>query len=199
MDECLQQPTGAAGDNRQDGHPRSKAKNRPLSNMRQLVCRPNIGTTIGTDCMRIMQVVVPADLTFSKSMQIVHRCVVTASQVFVIICHRRCNGEPLLACPTHTVICAIQVRILKKIIPHSTVYISTGEEGVSIRDPTAAQISSYLNNTLGEAPRPAWGCPGGWGTYLSSALATHAQGFKLSFHLNLMHAGSCRRLSMLIC
>jgi len=72
-----------------------------------------------------------------------------------------------------------QVCILKRIIPHSMVYITTGEEGVSIRhgfrDPSEDQINSYLDNTLGRAPRPAWGCPDGWGAYLGGAPGAYAQ------------------------
>ena len=53
-----------------------------------------------------------------------------------------------------------------KIIPHSIAYISTAEEGGGGNRISEEQIKSYLENTLGEAPRPQWGCPGGWGNYL---------------------------------
>lgn len=61
------------------------------------------------------------------------------------------------------------MRILVKIIPHSISYISTAEEGGGGNRISEDQIKSYLENTLGEAPRPPWGCPGGWGSYLSRA------------------------------
>ena len=64
------------------------------------------------------------------------------------------------------------MRILVKIIPHSMAYISTAEEGGGGNRISEEQIKSYLENTLGEAPRPAWGCPGGWGAYISGALGT---------------------------
>jgi hypothetical protein len=63
----------------------------------------------------------------------------------------------------------MQVRILVKIIPHSMAYISTAEEGGGGNRISEEQIKSYLENTLGEAPRPVWGCPGGWGDYLCGA------------------------------
>ena len=61
------------------------------------------------------------------------------------------------------------MRILVKIIPHSMAYISTAEEGGGGNRISEEQIKSYLENTLGEAPRPVWGCPGGWGDYLCGA------------------------------
>lgn len=32
------------------------------------------------------------------------------------------------------------------------------------------QIKRYLIKTLGEAPQPEWGLPGGWGQYLAGEL-----------------------------
>ena len=74
----------------------------------------------------------------------------------------------------------LQVRILVKIIPHSMAYISTAEEGGGGNRISEEQIKSYLENTLGEAPRPAWGCPGGWGAYISGALQPGPDGFLCS-------------------
>jgi len=54
----VQQPTGTLDEGREDRHPRSMAKKRPLIEMRKLVCR----THIRTNCMRVMHVVMPADL-----------------------------------------------------------------------------------------------------------------------------------------
>jgi len=71
---------------------------------------------------------------------------------------------------------------LKTIIPHSTAYISTRDEGASLVHITAEQIKSYLEQTLDEAPRPQWGCPGGWGAYLGGAPGTCAQLLGSSLH-----------------
>ena len=57
-----------------------------------------------------------------------------------------------------------------KIIPHSISYISTAEEGGRGNWISVEQIKGYLENTLGEAPRPQCGCPGGWGAYLGREL-----------------------------
>ena len=53
-------------------------------------------------------------------------------------------------------------------IPHSVALISSSEEGGGGNRISEDQIKSYLDNALGEAPRPAWGLPGGWGDYCSS-------------------------------
>ena len=54
-------------------------------------------------------------------------------------------------------------------------YISTAEEGGGGNRISEEQIKSYLENTLGEAPRPVWGCPGGWGSYLCGAAPGRAK------------------------
>ena len=53
-------------------------------------------------------------------------------------------------------------------IPHSVALISSSEEGGGGNRISEDQIKSYLDNALGDAPRPAWGLPGGWGDYCSS-------------------------------
>lgn len=53
-----------------------------------------------------------------------------------------------------------------QVIPHSISYVALEEGGGGNRI-SEEQIKSYLNNVLGEAPRPEWGVPGGWGAYLS--------------------------------
>jgi hypothetical protein len=55
-----------------------------------------------------------------------------------------------------------------QVIPHSISYVSLEEGGGGNRI-SEEQIKSYLTNVLGEAPKPEWGVPGGWGTYLSGA------------------------------
>ncbi|KAK9797754.1 hypothetical protein WJX73_006847 [Symbiochloris irregularis] len=59
------------------------------------------------------------------------------------------------------------VRILVKVIPHSGHLITTGDEGGGGNRISEEQIKAYLDNTLGEGPRPTWGVPGGWGEFLS--------------------------------
>ena len=59
-------------------------------------------------------------------------------------------------------------RILVKVIPHSVALISSSEEGGGGNRISEDQIKSYLENALGEAPRPIWGLPNGWGDYCSS-------------------------------
>lgn len=59
------------------------------------------------------------------------------------------------------------VRILVKIIPHSVEHLATVEEGGGGNRISEERIKSFLDNTLGEAPRPSWGVPHGWGQYLS--------------------------------
>ncbi|KAK9846401.1 hypothetical protein WJX81_003049 [Elliptochloris bilobata] len=67
------------------------------------------------------------------------------------------------------------VRILVKVIPHSVGLVSLMEEGGGGNRISEEQIKLYLSSTLGDAPRPEWGVPGGWGTYLSE-LFTWASG-----------------------
>ncbi|DBA99084.1 TPA: hypothetical protein ACH3X1_014218 [Trebouxia sp. C0004] len=57
------------------------------------------------------------------------------------------------------------VRILVKVIPHSVALISSSEEGGGGNRISEDQIKSYLDEALGEAPRPLWGLPRGWGDY----------------------------------
>lgn len=59
-------------------------------------------------------------------------------------------------------------RILVKVVPHSVALISSSEEGGGGNRISEDQIKSYLENALGEAPRPTWGLPNGWGDYCSS-------------------------------
>lgn len=59
-------------------------------------------------------------------------------------------------------------RILVKVIPHSVALISSSEEGGGGNRISEEQIKSYLDNALGDAPRPMWGLPGGWGDYCST-------------------------------
>ncbi|KAL0054150.1 hypothetical protein WJX82_004523 [Trebouxia sp. C0006] len=60
------------------------------------------------------------------------------------------------------------VRILVKVIPHSVSLISSSEEGGGGNRISEDQIKSYLDEALGEGPRPLWGLPGGWGDYCST-------------------------------
>lgn len=61
------------------------------------------------------------------------------------------------------------VRILVKIIPQSVKFISIADEGGGGNRISEDQIKSYLDNTMGDAPRPQWGVPQGWGKYLAGA------------------------------
>ena len=61
------------------------------------------------------------------------------------------------------------VRILVKIIPHSIGFLASAEEGGGGNRISEERIKFFLDSTLGEAPRPTWGVPGGWGEYLSGA------------------------------
>jgi hypothetical protein len=72
------------------------------------------------------------------------------------------------------------VRILVKIIPHSVGFLASAEEGGGGNRISEDRIKFFLDSTLGEAPRPSWGVPQGWGQYLSGTenrahmLAKHA-------------------------
>lgn len=59
------------------------------------------------------------------------------------------------------------VRILVKLIPHSVDHIATSDEGGGGNRISEEQIKVYLDSTLGDAPRPAWGIPNGWGDYVA--------------------------------
>lgn len=62
------------------------------------------------------------------------------------------------------------VRILVKIIPQSVKFIAIADEGGGGNRISEDQIKSYLDNTMGDAPRPQWGVPQGWGKYLAGAV-----------------------------
>ena len=59
------------------------------------------------------------------------------------------------------------VRILVKIIPHSVTFLASAEEGGGGNRISEERIKYFLDSTLGEAPRPSWGVPQGWGEYLA--------------------------------
>ena len=59
------------------------------------------------------------------------------------------------------------VRILVKIIPHSITFLASAEEGGGGNRISEERIKYFLDCTLGEAPRPSWGVPQGWGEYLA--------------------------------
>lgn len=95
--------------------------------------------------------------------------------------YRMCHAS--LLCQCHTLLdedtitdcegflCAqkqLLCRILVKVIPHSVSLISSSEEGGGGNRISEDQIKSYLDETLGEGPRPMWGLPGGWGDYCAS-------------------------------
>ena len=66
------------------------------------------------------------------------------------------------------------VRILVKIIPHSVGFLSSAEEGGGGNRISEERIKYFLDSTLGDAPRPTWGVPQGWGVYLSGTdLCSH--------------------------
>lgn len=62
-------------------------------------------------------------------------------------------------------------RILVKVIPHSVALISQSEEGGGGNRISEDQIKSYLENALGDAPKPVWGLPGGWGEYCAGGVS----------------------------
>lgn len=59
------------------------------------------------------------------------------------------------------------VRIMVKLFPQSTRFMSSADEPGGGNRVTETQIRRYLKDTLGEAPAPAWGLPDGWGSYIS--------------------------------
>lgn len=62
------------------------------------------------------------------------------------------------------------VRIMVKLIPASSVFISEDNGGGN--RVSEEQIREYLRATLGDgAPQPEWGLPRGWGQYLADLLA----------------------------
>ena len=65
------------------------------------------------------------------------------------------------------------VRILVKIIPHSITFLASAEEGGGGNRISEERIKYFLDCTLGEAPRPSWGVPQGWGEYLAGGHPIH--------------------------
>lgn len=63
------------------------------------------------------------------------------------------------------------VRILLKLLPHSIGQIGIGEEAGGGNRISEEQIKGYLDTTLGEAPRPMWGVPGGWNSYVATLIS----------------------------
>eukprot|EP00891_Asterochloris_glomerata_P000504 jgi/Astpho2/504/fgenesh1_pg.00011_%23_75_t len=61
----------------------------------------------------------------------------------------------------------ILVKILVLVIPHSVTFIGGADEGGGGNRISEEQIKNYLDSILGEAPRPDWGVPQGWGAYIS--------------------------------
>jgi len=57
-----------------------------------------------------------------------------------------------------------------KVIPHSNSNIRACDEGGGGNRISEDQIKHYLQSTLGSAPRPTWGVPDGWGSYLAGEL-----------------------------
>ena len=48
-------------------------------------------------------------------------------------------------------------------------FIGGADEGGGGNRISEEQIKNYLDSILGEAPRPDWGVPQGWGAYISGA------------------------------
>lgn len=87
--------------------------------------------------------------------------------------HERVVNKIKLAAPLMR---QVTCRILVKVIPHSVALISSSEEGGGGNRISEDQIKSYLENALGDAPKPVWGLPGGWGEYCTGdahCLACH--------------------------
>ncbi|KAI7842903.1 hypothetical protein COHA_003415 [Chlorella ohadii] len=59
------------------------------------------------------------------------------------------------------------VRILVKLLPQSIAYIGANEEAGGGNRISEEQIKTYLEKTLGDAPRPQWGVPNGWYSYVA--------------------------------
>lgn len=59
------------------------------------------------------------------------------------------------------------IRILVKLFPQSIGFIGTAEEAGGGNRISEDQIKTYLKATLGDAPKPIWGVPEGWGQYLA--------------------------------
>lgn len=59
------------------------------------------------------------------------------------------------------------VRILVKLLPQSIGHIGANEEAGGGNRISEEQIKNYLEKTLGDAPRPNWGVPNGWYSYVA--------------------------------
>jgi hypothetical protein len=56
---------------------------------------------------------------------------------------------------------------LLQLLPQSIGLVAAGDEIGGGNRISEEQIKSYLDRTLGQAPRPAWGMPYGWNAYLA--------------------------------
>lgn len=65
-----------------------------------------------------------------------------------------------------------------QVIPHSVTFIGGADEGGGGNRISEEQIKNYLDSILGEAPRPDWGVPQGWGAYISGAQSAGREGVK---------------------
>lgn len=68
------------------------------------------------------------------------------------------------------------IRILAKMMPTSQSNLLIGDESGGGNRISEEQIKRYLDATLGEAPKPAWGLPDGWGQYLADLFNWAARG-----------------------
>lgn len=126
-------------------HPKSRATRRgPMDEMRQLVrwvyAPQHLSNALVLSTRHLLMIRVSGDH---------QHCVLSAWSLPSLNCFRWC-------------------RILVKVVPHSVALISSSEEGGGGNRISEDQIKSYLENALGEAPRPTWGLPNGWGEYCSS-------------------------------
>eukprot|EP00955_Chlamydomonas_euryale_P105919 365668-Chlamydomonas_euryale.AAC.6 len=79
------------------------------------------------------------------------------------------------------------VRILVKLMPASSGILSNADEGGGGNRVSEGQIKEYMTRVLGDAPKPTWGMPSGWGAYLSE-LFTWALGRPVSKEAAMMCA-----------
>ena len=63
-----------------------------------------------------------------------------------------------------------------QVIPHSVTFIGGADEGGGGNRISEEQIKNYLDTILGEAPRPDWGVPQGWGAYISGKQSAGPEG-----------------------
>ncbi len=89
------------------------------------------------------------------------------------------------------------VRILVKIIPHSITFLASAEEGGGGNRISEERIKYFLDCTLGEAPRPSWGVPQGWGEYLAGDHTLHRHMRQTLLLYRLEHVFSMGRVSQL--